>query len=102
MPIEQALQILRSALPPTAVLVGQSISKDVEWLGLKYGEDYKELMDLTGLFRIFNPKYKSHSVFSQDHLVKVLLGWDINGSHDAVGYVFNCGTSLCGFLWLWH
>ena len=43
-------------------------------------------MDLTGLFRIWNPRYGTWSVFGQDHLAKVLLGWDTAGaSHDAVG-----------------
>ena len=42
------------------------------------------MMDLTGLFRVFNPQYKSWSVFGQDHLAKVLLNWDVAvGGHDA-------------------
>jgi RNA exonuclease 4 len=82
-------------LPKDAILVGQNISKDVEWLGLKYGQDFQELKDLTGLFRVLNPKYNSYSVFSQDHLVKTLLNWDVSGNHDAVGYV--CESS-CTFV----
>lgn len=42
------------------------------------------MMDLTGLFRVFNPKYKTFSVFGQDHLAKVLLGWNAT-THNAVG-----------------
>lgn len=84
-PLAQALVLLRSALPKDAVLVGQNIAKDVEWLGLREGVDFSHLMDLTGLFRIYNPKYKSHSVFSQDHLAKTLLSWDVSAQHDAVG-----------------
>ncbi len=46
----------------------------------------QSLVDLTGLFRIWNPRYGTWSVFGQDHLAKVLLGWDSAGaSHDAVG-----------------
>lgn len=86
-PLSHALHLLRTMLPKDAILVGQNISKDVEWLGLKYGQDFQELKDLTGLFRVKNPKYNSFSVFSQDHLVKTLLNWDVSGSHDAVGYV---------------
>jgi RNA exonuclease 4 len=41
-------------------------------------------MDLTGLFRVWNPTYKSFSVFGQDHLAKVLLNMDF-GTHNAVG-----------------
>lgn len=84
-PLEQAIQHVKTHLPKSAILVGQNISKDVEWLGLKDGEDFGQLMDLTGLFRIYNPKYKSYSVFSQDHLAKTLLQWDISETHDAVG-----------------
>ena len=87
-PFHAAMQILKQHLPANAVLVGQNIFKDAEWLGLKEGEDFAQLMDLTGLFRIWNEKYKSYSVFSQDHLAKVLLGWEVGangGGHDAVG-----------------
>jgi RNA exonuclease 4 len=46
----------------------------------------QSLVDLSGLYRVWNPKFKTWSVFSQDHLATVLLGWDVqNSSHDAVG-----------------
>lgn len=46
----------------------------------------QSLVDLTGLYRIWNPRYSTWSVFGQDHLARVLLGWDSAGaSHDAVG-----------------
>lgn len=45
-----------------------------------------QMMDLTGLFRVWNTQYKSWSVFGQDHLAKVLLNWDTSvGGHDAGG-----------------
>jgi len=87
-PFQAAIQILKQHLPASAILVGQNIFQDAAWLGLKDGEDFAQLMDLTGLFRIWNEKYKSYSVFSQDHLAKVLLGWEVSadgGGHDAVG-----------------
>ena len=34
-PLQQALAVVRQQLPPNAILVGQNISKDVEWLGLR-------------------------------------------------------------------
>ena len=49
------------------------------------GQDFQQLMDLTGLFRVWNPQYKSWSVFGQDHLAKVLLQWDTSAAHNAVG-----------------
>ena len=88
MPLEAALALLRRALPRTATLVGQSISKDIEWLGLKEGVDFAGLIDLSGLYRVWNPQYKSWSMFGQDHVLKVLLPHMAppdEAPHDAVG-----------------
>eukprot|EP00955_Chlamydomonas_euryale_P041922 352159-Chlamydomonas_euryale.AAC.19 len=46
LPLEQALAILRANLPKNAVIVGQNIRKDIEWLGLKESVDYGSLVDL--------------------------------------------------------
>ena len=35
------------------------------------------------VWRVWNPQYKSWSVFSQDHLVKTLLGSDVGEQHNA-------------------
>jgi RNA exonuclease 4 len=42
-PLADAMATLRSRLPPSAVLVGQNIAKDVEWLGLTEGRDYAQV-----------------------------------------------------------
>ncbi|CAD7699164.1 unnamed protein product [Ostreobium quekettii] len=85
-PLPVALQCLRSYLPPYAVLVGQSIGKDVGWLSLREGSDFESMIDLAGLFRIWNSTYNSVSIFSLDHLAKVLLGYGNGGGpHNAVG-----------------
>lgn len=85
-PLRVALQHLRSYLPPYAVLVGQSIGKDVGWLSLQEGVDFESMVDLAGLYRVWNSTYNSVSIFSLDHLAKVLLGYDSNGGpHNAVG-----------------
>jgi len=34
---------------------------------------------------VWNERYKSWSVFSQDHLVRCLLGTEVNNTHDAAG-----------------
>ena len=54
-PLDEALRYLRDFLPPHAVLVGQNIGKDVEWLGLKEGVDFHSLMDLVSPFRSMVP-----------------------------------------------
>lgn len=52
----EALALLRAHLPPNAILVGQNIQKDVQWLQLAEGVDYFSLVDISGLFRIWNPQ----------------------------------------------
>ncbi|CAL5222670.1 g5068 [Coccomyxa viridis] len=85
-PLAAAVSTMREHLPQNAILVGQGIGQDVTWLGLVEGQDFEGMVDLTGIYRIWNPKYKSYSVFSQDHLCRVLLGFDTSGStHDAAG-----------------
>ena len=58
-----------------------------QWLGLREGVDFSELIDLAGLYRIWNERYKTYSVFGQDHLAKVLLGQELGAhiAHDAAG-----------------
>ncbi len=108
MPLAQAVAILRQFLPPQASLVGQNIAKDVEWLGLVEGRDYRQMQDLTGLYRIWNPRYNSFSVFGQDHLAKVLLDWNTGDQHDAVGdaiksiRLFNMHRQLHGQPAVWQ
>jgi RNA exonuclease 4 len=84
-PLEEALAQLRIQLPRDAVLVGQGIANDVQWLGLVEGEDFGCMLDLAALWRVWNHNFQSWSIFSQEHLAKVLLGEDINGgAHNAV------------------
>jgi RNA exonuclease 4 len=46
--LPDAVQQLRGCLPRDAVLVGQNILQDVQWLGLKEGTDFKSCLDLAG------------------------------------------------------
>jgi len=74
-PLEEAVKALKANLPTNSILVGQSIGQDVTWLGLKEGVDFAGLQDLAGLYRVWNPQFKSWSVFGQDQVAKVLLQW---------------------------
>ena len=58
-----AVQTLRSQLPPSSVLVGQNILKDVEWLGLVRGTDFADMVDLSALLRCWNSRFNSYSYF---------------------------------------
>lgn len=75
---------LRSHLSPDAILVGQSIQKDVQWLQLAEGVDYHSLIDLSGLFRVWNPARNEYTNFSQDHCAKVWIGVGDRTQHNAI------------------
>lgn len=65
LPMAEAMANLRAHLPPNAILVGQSILKDVQWLQLAEGVDYASLIDLSGLFRVWNSARGQYTNFSQ-------------------------------------
>jgi RNA exonuclease 4 len=71
-PLADALARLRAALPPTAFLCGQSIAKDIEWLGLKEGTDFACAIDLAALFRVWTAESR-YAYFRQDHTASVWL-----------------------------
>ena len=77
--------MVRAVLSPGHVVVGQGVLKDMNWLRLERGTDYGDLIDLAGIWRVWNDRFKSWSVFSQDHLVRTLLGTSVDEAHDAVG-----------------
>ena len=39
--LQQALDLVRHVLPKEAILVGQNIGKDAQWLELKEGSDFQ-------------------------------------------------------------
>jgi len=84
LPLADALALLRAHLPPNAILVGQNILKDVQWLQLAETVDYFQLIDISALFRVWNPSRNEYTAFSQDHCAKVWLGIENRVSHDAV------------------
>lgn len=82
--IEEAMAVLRQRLPSNAIIVGQNIIADIRWLGLREGVDYESLLDLSGAYRVFNPKFNSFSYFSLAHEARVVLGVTMEGAHNAV------------------
>jgi len=87
-PLQEALATLRANLPPAAILVGQNINKDVEWLGLVEGEDYAMQVDLAALLKVWNPRFGKHTYFGQDHYAAAWLGAEAaradGEAHDAL------------------
>lgn len=78
---EEAISLFRATIPPSAILVGQNILKDVEWLHLVEGEDFAGLLDLAGLFACKNPQFRSLTFFSLAHEAKALLALDQTEMH---------------------
>lgn len=77
--------LLRGSNPPAtqAVLVGQSIQSDIEWLQLEEGVDFSESVDLAQHFKAFNPRFGSTSFFTLQHTANTLLkNTSMTGSHD--------------------
>jgi RNA exonuclease 4 len=99
-PLPEAIERLRAALPKHAVLVGQNIAKDVQWLNLREGEDFAGMLDLAGLWRVWNKQYNSWSVFGQDHLVKTLLGAEVAAQHDAASDALKSVRLFNYYQWL--
>lgn len=81
--LQEAMTALRQNLPPFATLVGQNIAADIRWLGLQEGVDFEGLIDLSGAFRVFNPKFNGYSYFSLAHEARVLLGISMESVHNA-------------------
>ena len=87
-PFADAMVLVRRCIPrENSVLVGQNVAKDIEWLQLKEGVDFGAIVDLAGVWRTWNPKFKTFSVFSQDHLIRTLLAdkHEMGETHDAIG-----------------
>jgi len=81
--LEKAKELLKANLPKNAILVGQNILQDVQWLDLKEGSDFGGMMDLSGIWRVYNEKYKGYSYFSLQHEAKALLNFTQATTHNA-------------------
>jgi hypothetical protein len=49
--LEDAVAVVKGLLPENAVLVGQAIDHDEEWLGLVAGKDFGRAVDISEIFR---------------------------------------------------
>jgi len=55
-PLDEVRQLVQKHLPSDAVLVGHSIDHDIQWLGLKKGQDFRDSFDTSTIFRQRLPK----------------------------------------------
>ena len=72
-PLEAAINVIRSELPTNAVLIGQNITMDLEWLGLKINDDFRTFIDLRDIWRTWSHKYGSYTHYSLTHQAKYIL-----------------------------
>ena len=49
--LQEAVDTIKGLLPKNAILVGQAIDHDVEWLGLTPGKDFERMVDISEIFR---------------------------------------------------
>ncbi len=64
---------VKSLLGPNAVLVGQNIQSDIEWLRLEQGVDYGRTVEVSEMFSSYNSRYGNISYFSLAHEANTLL-----------------------------
>jgi RNA exonuclease 4 len=73
-------QLLRAS-GPLPLVVGCGIANDARWLKLVPEEDFSELLDLSEMFKAWNPKYGQYNKFSLAHLSRQLLQTDVGQTH---------------------
>jgi RNA exonuclease 4 len=83
-PLSEALAMVRSSIPNNAIIIGTNVLKDIQWMQLSEGVDYSSMIDLTALFRVWNPTRGEFTAFSQDHCAKVWLGIGDRPNHNAM------------------
>lgn len=81
-PLEEATALLRKHLPSDAVLVGQKPDGDIEWMRLRKGIDFAEVIDLAEVLKGFNQKYGQFNYHSLQHQAAILLDKHSSGAHD--------------------
>ena len=72
-PLHEAVSKTKKVIGSDSILVGQCIGVDIKWLGLKQGTDYQSTVDLSDLFKTYNPRYGNYSFFSLRHEANTLL-----------------------------
>ena len=63
---DEIVALVKTNLPNDAVLVGQSIHHDIEWLGLEKGTDFRDSVDIGMIFRQRVPLNLNQIPVSQD------------------------------------
>lgn len=62
MSLEEAVDVIKAALPKNGVIIGQAIDHDVQWLGLTAGKDFDRIVDISEIFRQRMPSVLNEAV----------------------------------------
>ena len=71
--LTSAIELLKRQLPKEAILVGQNIGHDIEWMHLTKGEDFEDSVDLAEVFKGWNSRYNHFSYHSLLHEAQHVL-----------------------------
>jgi len=84
MPEDKAKDLVLQVLPSNCVLVGHNIETNIQALGLQKGKHYRDSVDLSELWKVYNPMYASYTKFSLAHEARCLLNVPTNVQRNAV------------------
>ena len=77
--LTEVLAAVRAELGSDVVLVGQNVQSDVDWLGLRPGIDFMHLVDLSEVFKVWNPRFSRWDRFGLAQEAYGLLGFKMQG-----------------------
>ena len=83
--LPSAIELLKQHLPKEAILVGQNIDHDIEWMHLTEGKDFQNSIDLAEVFKGWNSKYNHisyHSLLHEAQHVLKISTIDASKEHD--------------------
>ena len=83
--IKSAIELLKQYLPKEAILVGQKIGHDIEWMRLTKGTDFQDSVDISEVFKGWNSKYQHmtyHSLLHEAQHVLKISTIDPSKEHD--------------------
>ena len=70
---EEVVREVKALLGRDAVLVGQSVKSDIEWMKLEQGKDYSSTVELGDLFKTYNSRCNNYWYFTLAHEANQLI-----------------------------
>ena len=80
--LQSAFRLLKQHLPKEAILVGQKIELDIQWMHLTEGTDFQDSVDIAEVFKGWNSKYNNMAYHSLLHEAEHVLNINIDHSKE--------------------